>query len=953
MLGPLGDDADNEDEDDVEKPLRKDIIASSVVRTNSNLAKSFQEPDVKEIVSPDIAEEKSHYNYEATFRSFVDPQEADIHVKYYSSKISSRPKFFKRKKSSGIGGLQMHSITIEEGDEGRVSASPGLYSDSPLTGDPSDAAMSVAPVSVRKYGTWDGVFTNCLLNIFGVIMFLRLGWVIGQAGIGFGLAIIWLAAVVVVLTGLSMSAISTNGEVKSGGAYYMISRALGPSVGGAIGVIFSIGNSVAIALYVIGFMETLTDQLKGTFTLTGDVTNDIRVFGLILVTVLLIMALIGVGWVIKLQMGLLALLVVAIISFIAGTFFKKDAMRGIEGYGTGLFSTNFGPKFTPFEDADQNFFTVFSVFFPAVTGIMAGANISGDLKNPSEAIPVGTLTAVGVSTIVYSIMAIMIGAVARRTVDPLSGAEAKYGLLNDLLIMTKVSAWGPLIYAGIYAATFSSALASLVGAPRILMSVAKDDLLPFLAPFNKTRKNGDPVRAYIVCFLIACACILIGKLNAVAPLITMFFMMTYALINFSCFQLSMSKSPGWRPEFRWYNKWTALAGAFLCFLMMFVLNYIYAFAATAIALSIWLYIGSKDLDVNWGSATEGKALVDTIQSIIKLRTAQKHVKNFRPHYLVLCGDPDARTQLVNLVYTLRKGHGAVFLGNVEVSTNFQQTFKDMHESEEITWSSCQDGYFHKKTPLSSNSMTMFMYKSVSSSLLEGCYNLLQTVGVGRVRPNTVLVGYKKDWSHNVQETENYVNIIRASFALNYGVMIARGFEALEFSKTSPDPFGTVDIWWLFDDGGLTVLIPYIMAKSDYWQIQTDGGPNKVPVRLLIISEKEEGSDDLRKVIDLLQLFRINWVDPVCVSTGGHGASQESLDHYNKTIAPRPILQQARPEVTSRWVRVAELMKEHSQKSRVVYCSMPFPRESVSAMDFMSWLELLSEDMPPMILMRGN
>ena len=321
-------------------------------------------------------------------------------------------------------------------------------------------------------------------------MFLRLPWVVGQAGVILTIVIILLAGFVVTLTALSMSAISTNGEIQAGGAYYMISRAIGPKIGGAIGLIFSIANGIAVALYIVGFCETFVDNLGSSGSLTGNELNDVRIYGLILLVICLIMVLIGVGWVIKLQLSLLALLVCSILSFLIGSFITSDNLdKGFLGWGGSTLSDNLWPDFQKFDGIDYKFFDVFAVFFPAVTGIMAGANISGDLRNPSENIPKGTLWAIGVSTIVYIIMAIVAGAVANR----------EY-LISDSLFMVTVSFFGPLVLAGIYAATFSSALASLVGGPRLLQAVSKDKIIPSLGYFAETNDKGDPVRAYFVTF---------------------------------------------------------------------------------------------------------------------------------------------------------------------------------------------------------------------------------------------------------------------------------------------------------------------------------------------------------------------------------------------------------------------------------------------------------------------
>lgn len=414
-------------------------------------------------------------------------------------------------------------------------------------------------IKQKKFGAWDGVFVSCLLNIFGVIMFLRLGFVVGQVGLWYTFLIILISGMITILTTLSMAAIATNGEQRAGGAYYMISRTLGAALGGSVGILFSIGMSIAVSLYVIGFCETIVDQIG---VVTDSSVNDVRMYGCILMTILLFCSVFGgISWIIRLQFILFATLMIAMLSFMIGAFqpSKSDDIVGIDGWTNGNLIENFSAHYTTIKyenDSsgikDYNFFVCFGIFFPACTGIMAGANLSGDLKDPSHDIPLGTLSAVIVSTIVYMFMAILAAVSCSASI-----------LINDTLIMTNVSIWSPLVLLGIYAATLSSALTSMVGAPRILLSLSSDNLIPCLKFFAVVNKENEPIRAYIATYIIGIACVMIGHLNIVAPLITQFFLGTYAAISFACFSMSISHSPGWRPSFQYYNKVCCLLFVFL------------------------------------------------------------------------------------------------------------------------------------------------------------------------------------------------------------------------------------------------------------------------------------------------------------------------------------------------------------------------------------------------------
>lgn len=389
---------------------------------------------------------------------------------------------------------------------------------------PEDADLEAAPAKGQyKMGWLQGVLMRCLLNIWGVMLFLRLTWVVGQAGVGQGLFLILTTTVVTSITALSMSAISTNGVIKGGGTYFMISRSLGPEFGGAIGLIFSLANAVACAMYVVGFCESLA-PLAGVIVDGG--IQDVRIIGSITILVLLGIVCIGMEWEAKAQFGLLIILVAAIFDFLIGTFIgpksDEELAKGFLGYNMTLLKENFLPDYRTEgkegEGVEHNFFSVFSIFFPAATGILAGANISGDLKDPQKAIPKGTLLAIAITTVSYLGMAVLAGATVARDAtglvgDTVNGSMAfldcgagncNFGLLHSSQVVELVSAWGPLIYAGCFAATLSSALASLVSAPKVFQALCKDKLYPKIDWFARGYgKNNEPVRGYILTFFIA------------------------------------------------------------------------------------------------------------------------------------------------------------------------------------------------------------------------------------------------------------------------------------------------------------------------------------------------------------------------------------------------------------------------------------------------------------------
>lgn len=679
---------------------------------------------------------------------------------------------------------------------------PSIHSllfDKPSNSSPDEGQEEEVSSSIRRFGMWDGVFARCLLNIFGVIMFVRLGYLTGISGAGLMIAIICIAGVVTFITTLSLSAICTNGEVQGGGAYFMISRSLGPELGGSIGIIFGFANAVAVALYLLGFAESLVD-------LVGPIDWDmsdlwvLRLVSLISLVSVYVLCLIGVDWVIKIQLGLLVVLVACILSVIIGAFLKNKSENVVRFSGS-LLSENFGSDF----NETENFFYVLSIFFPAVTGIMAGANISGEIRSPERAIPNGTLGSVVVSTVVYCLLAII-----------LAGCVPREVLLNNYLIMTDI-AWAPLIYVGIFAATLSSAIASFVGAPRVLQAVAKDGLFPVLTPFALGHgKNDEPWRGYGLTFIISFCFILIGDINQVAPLITAFFMTSYAIINFSCFAGAYSNSPGFRPSFRHYNKWVAFLGFLLCIGMMFLMDWLVGIITLIIVFFLYKYIENKSPAVNWGSALDAIDFQTAYKALRKLQGAPIHVKNWRPNILFF-GAEDDHKNMYYLAEQMKKGRGLNCVGNVILadtddlqSDGALEAYKKLEERN-------VDAPLKDRFAKGTVGTAVFQQSFIAKTFYEGAHALIQTAGLSKLSANTICIGFKESWKEHPMATREYIQISREAFFLKMGVIILRRAPQLRVWPNAYDSSNTINVWWLADDGGLTILVPHLLKLHKMWK----------------------------------------------------------------------------------------------------------------------------------------
>ncbi len=361
-------------------------------------------------------------------------------------------------------------------------------------------------------GTFGGVFTPDVLTILGVIMYLRLGWVVGNAGFLGAVAIIVLAKAVTICTGLSMASITTNIKIGAGGAYSIISKSLGLEAGGSIGIPFYISQTLSAALYIIGFTEGWLRIFPGHTPVVISVAAWMT---------LLAISYVSVKFAIKIQY---IIMVVISLSLFSIFLTPSEPVREFVLIGS-------------FEDAD--FWRVFAIFFPAVCGIMAGANMSGELKEPRKAIPVGTLSAIGVTMVIY------IG-LAYLTARYISPAE----LRSNQMVLVDKALWGPVVIAGILAATFSSALGCMVGAPRILQALGEQKTVPFHKIFSKKAENNEPRNAIIFTGLIVIFAIIAGSLDALASLITMFFLITYGILNLIVFIQQSMHMISFRPTFK-------------------------------------------------------------------------------------------------------------------------------------------------------------------------------------------------------------------------------------------------------------------------------------------------------------------------------------------------------------------------------------------------------------------
>jgi amino acid transporter len=690
-----------------------------------------------------------------------------------------------------------------------------------------NAGKEAGKTMAGRFGAFGGVFTPCTLTILGVIMFLRFGQVVGQAGLLQAVVIVLLANVITLLTGLSLSAIATNTRVKGGGAYYLISRSLGVEFGGAIGVVFFLAQAIAVALYVVGFTEAFVAAFPSLELSAVAVASIVN-------TAIFACVLIGAGWTIKVQYAILAVMAAALASFFAGA----SSSLNVE-----TLRQNFSPAYAD----GQSFFTMFALFFPAVTGIMAGANMSGDLRDPGRMIPKGTLSAIGVTAAIYLSLVLFLGGTSSRDV-----------LINDNLVVKDV-AWSPLlITAGIFAATLSSALSSMMGAPRILQAFARDDVFWWLKPFaSGSGRLAEPRRALLLTYVISQVCVTCGDLNTIAPLITMAFLITYGTLNLATYYESVTKNPSYRPRFRYCHWTTSLLGAIACVVVMFLIAPVWAFVSIVLMVALHRYIAFHEIESRWGDVQSGVAFERARKSLLKLEEVLYHPKNWRPSVLALSGGGWQRVHLAVYGHWLTAGHGILTLGQV-IHGEVEALLTRRASQEQIL-----------RDFIREQELEAFPAVVVAPYLSDGVESLVQSHGLGALRPNTVLLG----WPTDPARVESFGAILRVVAGLNRSIVAIRTAEDDEPGEAEADPWeappGTVDVWWRGKSNGpLLLLLAHLLVANTAWRTR--------PIRLLRVAPSEAARSEMtRHLSELIETSRIRATPVVIVGDDAAAAIQHA------------------------------------------------------------------------------
>ncbi len=658
-----------------------------------------------------------------------------------------------------------------------------------------------------NFGTFEGVFTPSILTILGLIMFMRIGYIVGNSGLIYSMIFLFIAQAICLASGLSISVVSTNTPVKGGGAYFLISRALGPGFGSAIGITLFLAQALSVPFYILGFAEAVAKDfpsLSPYYLYIGIATGAL----------LFIIAWIGANWAVKIQFIILTILFIALIAFMGGLYLNFSIVT-------------FAENQLPLNDK-VNLPAMFAIFFPAVTGIMAGVNMSGDLKNPEKSIPVGTLLAIFTASIIYGLQMILsAGAFSREVLinNPYTS------LVNNALLGASY-----LVIAGVICATLSSALGSYLGAPRILQALAKDKILTPLNFFAKgSGKTNEPRRALLLTLSIAFLILLWGglqglkdggmspALNSVAQIVSMFFLYTYGTVNLAAFTESFGDNPSFRPRFKFFHWGISLFGAIACLVVACIINPLYSLVAFLILLLIYLVGRRKDMKKRFGDARRGFLYSRIRKNLLKLDTMPHDSKNWRPTITVLAGDPNERSALLE--------YGRLFSGNKGILSfvNFLiGKYNDLKDERIKELKKLND--FNDKYKLEAFSEII-----VTDDFDKGLILYLQSHSIGPIKPNILMLGCPT----NNERIKPFISHLSKVLDLNMSPVV------LIDSKKQSLLENRVDIWWRGKkNGSLMMVFAHLLSMNPNW--------SNLKIRILRLAQTEDdeknAQEDLSNLI---------------------------------------------------------------------------------------------------------
>jgi potassium/chloride transporter 4/5/6 len=614
----------------------------------------------------------------------------------------------------------------------------------------------------NKLGTFIGVFTPTILTILGVIMYLRLGWLVGNLGLIRIIFVVVLANAITFVTTLAFSAVATNARVGVGGAYFIISRSLGLELGGAIGVPLFLSQTFSVTLYAYGLAESFRFVWPGL---------PLMPVTLVVVIGVGVLAITGAERALRAQVVLMGFVAMSLAVLAIGAFVRSSGSDVVLHPPTG----------------DVGFWAGFAVFFPAVTGVMAGLGLSGDLRDPGKSIPLGSIAAVVTGFLIYLLIPILLSLGA----DPTD-------LRDDPMVWSRIAVLGPwLILPGLWSAIFSSAVGSILAAPRTLQALARDGLAPrFL--WRPTGDSRELLPGMAVALAIAVAAVFLGNLNAVAAVVSMFFLTVYGTVNIVAAFEVLSGDPSWRPKIK--VPWpVTLAGGLACVVVMVLISPVAGLIALVAEFSLWLYLSRRAQKARWGDARRGLYEALIRWALIRLTERPMSARNWRPHLMTFVDDPLKELDLIRFSDWFSQGRGVVTVCNLVIGDLLNDELDLAGRRNRI------------QSVIDAEDIVVFPEVDAVNDVVEGIVNVSQANGMAGMSSNTVLLG----WPEENNLRAEFLRVMRRLERLNKSFVLGRIRPKYMFRRENPK----IHVWWggLERNGDLMLLLAHLLHSNPEWR----------------------------------------------------------------------------------------------------------------------------------------
>lgn len=713
-----------------------------------------------------------------------------------------------------------------------------------------------------NFGTFP-VFTTAISTILGAILFLRFGYAVAHTGFFGVVGIIVIGHIVTFPTAMAVAEISTNQRVRGGGAYYIVSRSFGLNIGASIGIALYLSQAISVAFYIIAFAEAFDPVIKWLSDNYDFVISDKRFISIPTMVLLSIVFLTrGANLGMKFLYFVVALLFTSLIFFFLGRGSAPPEQLNLTAH---------------IADPD-NFFYVFTIVFPAFTGLAAGLGLSGDLREPQKSIPRGTLLATIVGFFIYIAVAYKL-TISARLED----------MAADQLIMQNIAIWGPIIPIGLAAASLSSALGSVMVAPRTLQAIGLDNIFPSKKVnrwFAKGRPaSNEPVNSSLVTIIIAFIFLMVGDINIVAQIISMFFMITYGSICTISFLEHFAADPSYRPTFRsrWY---ISLLGAVTSFWLIFKMNAPVAILSL-IMMAFFYYMITE-------AGNEKKGLAKLFRGVLFQLSRQLQVfaqradkedlnSSWRPFVICISSDSFKRRAAFDLLrwISFRYGFGTYIhyiKGYLNDKTN--------RESKEAVL---------KLLNLSAGSKSrVYLDTIISPSYTTAIAQVIQLSGISGKGNNMILFEFSRTELQSLEEPLK-----------NYNLICSTGFDICVLN-TSYKGFGyrkEIHLWITpqdFENANLMILMGYILLGHPEWQ--------KGEIKIFVIVDGNELEDRKAQLLELIRSGRLP-ISASNIQLVDQNGDQNSLVCRYSVDADLTIIGFTREEIESQGVNLFSGFKD--------------------------------------------